>query len=75
MEHIAVESSHLISIGYDAEMQILEVKFNDKSTYQYLEVPPGMYNALMGAPSKGKFLANVIKPVYKCQKLDEQKME
>jgi hypothetical protein len=52
----------LASIGYDATEQILEVKFvSNGQVWQYLEVAPEVFKALLEAPSKGKFMrAQVI---------------
>lgn len=56
-----VASSNLASVGYDPQSQTLEVEFQDGSVYQYYNVPQGIFDALMSAPSKGQFLAYQIK--------------
>ena len=43
-------------VGYDANMQILEVVFNTGDRYQYLDVPASEYEALMSADSIGKYM-------------------
>ena len=35
MERLAVISSHIKSIGYEARTQTLEVEFTDRKIYQY----------------------------------------
>lgn len=53
-------SSNVASVGYDAGSQTLEVKFHDGGTYQYHQVPATTHEALMKAPSTGKYIqANV----------------
>lgn len=64
MERVAVESSTIRTIGYNPETQVLEVEFNKGGVYQYLEVPPPQHEALMGATSKGQYLAQNIKGRY-----------
>ncbi len=64
MDRHYVSSSNVSSIGYDAASQTLEVEFKDGSVYQYYNVPNGVYDAFMSAPSKGQFLAYQIKNVY-----------
>lgn len=54
MERIPVSSSNLASVGY--QDGILEVAFKSGSVYQYTGVPESVYEALMSAPSHGKFL-------------------
>jgi hypothetical protein len=57
-----VFSSNIRSVGYDPQTAVLEVKFHNNRVYQYLDVPPEEFDALMAAESKGRFLNRVIKP-------------
>lgn len=61
MERLAVISSNLKSIGYEAHTQTLEVEFTDRKIYQYTRVPKHIYVSLMGANSKGSYFAKSIK--------------
>ena len=63
MERDPVESSNIVSIGYDSDSETLEVEFNT-SVYQYYNVPEHVYNSFMEAPSKGQFLNVNIKNAY-----------
>ena len=56
-----VESSCLASIAYDAAARILEVEFRRGTVYRYLDVPAAVYDALMLAPSIGRFFASSIR--------------
>lgn len=69
MERVPVSSSNVSSIGYDADVQILEVEFRNGSVYQYSGVPPSEHEALMSSDSKGKYLHANIKTRYSCTKL------
>lgn len=62
MECIPVSSSNLASVGY--QDGILEVAFKSGSVYQYTGVPESVYEALMSAPSHGKFFAAFIRNNY-----------
>ena len=50
-----VDSSNLQSVGYDEQQQILEVEFRNGAVYQYYDCPKPIYDALMSAPSLGRF--------------------
>ncbi len=65
MDRLAVSSSALKSIGYDAQAMILEIEREDGSVFQYLDVPSSTYEALMMADSKGKYFNSHVKPLYK----------
>jgi hypothetical protein len=58
----SVQSSHIATVGYDEEQQILEIVFTDGRVYHYLEVPPERALSLLRAESKGRFLNSEIKP-------------
>lgn len=67
MNRIPVVSSDLKSVGYDPAARVLEVEFKNKRdwglppVYQYSNVPTELYEALMRAPSKGKFFSAKIR--------------
>lgn len=61
MERKQVVSTSVAEIGYEPEKEILEVKFNNGSLYQYTGVPYGDFELLMKAESHGKYLNEHIK--------------
>jgi hypothetical protein len=61
MERIPVESSTIISIGYDPSSEVLEIEFKNTGVYQYYNVPGPVHQMLMEAPSKGQYLNVNIK--------------
>lgn len=61
MNRIPVESSNLVSIGYDPEQQILEVEFRNHVIWQYRSVPMQVWLELESAPSKGKYFLSQIR--------------
>jgi hypothetical protein len=56
ISHTKVDSSHVSSVGYDQEDQVLEVKFKNGTTYRYLDVSPNIHQDILKADSVGKFL-------------------
>ena len=69
MKRDQVESSNIESIGYDKGSQTLEIEFLNGSIYQYFDVAKHIYNDLMGAGSKGEYLATQIKGSYRYSKV------
>lgn len=64
-----VESSMIHAVGYDAEKRILEIVFNRGRTYEYLDVPPDVYEGLMKASSKGQYFLGMIRDVYEDRRI------
>ena len=60
-----VESSVLLSVGYDEPRRVLKVRFRNGRVYYYLAVSPAEYRALLKAPSMGKYFNEVIKPKHR----------
>jgi hypothetical protein len=69
MEHQSVTSSMIRSIGYNMESSTLEIDFLKGGLYNYADVPQGVYDALMGAESHGKYFLANIKNTYSTSKL------
>lgn len=61
MERQAVSSSTIMSVGFDPATEVLEIEFHKSGLYQYFNVPLGIYEALMAAPSQGVFFNANIK--------------
>jgi hypothetical protein len=62
MKTTTVDSKSLRTVGYDAERRLLQVQFQNRSIYQYFEVPDAVYQELMQAPSKGAYFNRSIRP-------------
>ena len=69
MERETVDSSTVLSIGYEPTSETLEVEFKNGGIYQYYNVPEPIYQNLMVSDSKGKFLHVYIKPAYPCSRV------
>jgi len=61
VRRLTVDSSNIVSVGYDSSSQTLEIEFGSGGIYQYYNVPQSIYDELIGAASKGRFFASQIK--------------
>ena len=68
MDRIPVESSSLVSVGYDPVSETLEVEFQT-GIYQYFGVPAERHEGLMDAESKGAYFNQFIRDAYPFQKI------
>ena len=64
VEMIPVESSAVTSIGYDPEKKQLYVVFTSGVAYEYDDVPEQVYESFMSAPSKGRFVNDILTTLY-----------
>ncbi len=61
MKRVPIQSDKLLSVGYDAELQVLEVEFNDHNVYQFVNVTAAVYTALTNATDKyAYYVANIM---------------
>jgi len=60
MERKPVRSSNILNVGYDETTQTLQIEYLTHRVYNYFGVPKEVYEAMMKAPSVGKyFWANI----------------
>jgi hypothetical protein len=64
VDRVALESSVVVSAGYDPATQVLELEFASGRIYQFEGVPPGTYQWLLRTPSKGSYVARMINDRY-----------
>lgn len=69
MRRRPVSSSAISSIGYDPKKEVLELEFSSGGVYDYYEVPPTVYEELMSAESKGRFIAEEIRGRYRSERV------
>lgn len=69
MDRLLVNSSNIISAGYDAADQTLEIEFQSGSVYQYFDVPERIFQGLMTAASKGEYFHDFILKEFDFQEL------
>lgn len=75
MERVAVESSMICEVGYDAEAQMLEVVFNSGKIYRYTGVPPTAYTELLDSASKGQYMRECIIDVYPVRRVTSRRRQ
>ncbi len=56
-----VQSSDVMSIGYDEDTMTMEIEFHTGSVYLYFDVPKDFYMELISASSIGEFVNRVLK--------------
>jgi non-canonical purine NTP pyrophosphatase (RdgB/HAM1 family) len=71
MQRLPVESSDLVSIGYDARERVLEIEFKENRVYRYLDVEPDVYERFMRADSYGEFFFAHINKHYRYERAGE----
>lgn len=61
MQREKVDSSQIVSIGYEPATQKLEIEFKTRSVYEYANVEPEVYADLIASESIGRFFGQKIK--------------
>lgn len=67
---VGVESSSIDAVGYDGTQKRLLVRFRGSgNTYAYFGVDAATFEALLAAPSKGRYLNAHIKGAFPYERL------
>jgi hypothetical protein len=61
MNVTTVESTTLATVAYDGTRSLLQLEFCSQAIYQYFGVPAAVHEALLLAPSKGKYFNQAIR--------------
>lgn len=64
MRVATVESATLSTVGYDETQELLQLEFGGRAVYLYFGVPAAVYEALLGASSKGRYFNGSIRGRY-----------
>lgn len=64
MQRVNVQSSNIVSVGYDADDSMLEIEFKEGKVYQFNNVPEHIYEEFMSASSHGVYFHENIKNKY-----------
>ncbi|HSX17189.1 MAG TPA: non-canonical purine NTP pyrophosphatase [Patescibacteria group bacterium] len=70
MQRLPVESTDIVSVGYDPKERILEVEFKEGRIYQYLDVDADAYRLLTKADSLGLYFQANIMGHYRYERID-----
>lgn len=68
MEQKPVKSSNIASVGFCPDRKCISVQFRNGSVYEYEDCDRKLFDDLMSAESKGKFVNAHLKP-RQCKKL------
>ncbi|WP_246197627.1 KTSC domain-containing protein [Chitinophaga agrisoli] len=66
---IAMPSTVVSAMHYDPDSATLRIIFRSGMVYDYMDVPPAVYDAMRNAGSKGKYLNRFIKGKYAFEKI------
>ena len=66
-----VQSTTLTTVAYDPTGQMLQLEFPSRAVYCYFGVPPGVYQDLMAADSKGSYFNRNIRGRFPYHRLDD----
>jgi len=61
MRVAAVESTTLATVAYDEARELLQLKFCSGAVYEYFAVPAVVHQALLDAPSRGRYFNDSIR--------------
>lgn len=64
MRLIPVDSSAVSRVGYDRPSRLLRVQYVGGGLYEYAQVTPEEWEALLDSESIGRYVNYVIKPVH-----------
>jgi len=59
------DSSNIARYRYDINGHVLQVEFKNGGTYNYYDVLQAVFDQMKAATSKGQFLAQNVKGVYR----------
>jgi len=61
MKPTVVASTTLATVAYDADRELLQIEFRDRTIYRYFRVPADVHEELLRAASKGSYFNRVIR--------------
>jgi len=70
LQRLPVDSSDIVSVGYDAKSGVLEVEFSGNRVYRYRNVEPDIYHHFMRADSYGQYFFANINGRYRYERVD-----
>lgn len=71
MQRLSVDSTDILSIGYDPKERLLEVEFKGNRVYQYSDVAPEIYEHFVRADSYGEYFYATINKQYRYKRVTD----
>jgi hypothetical protein len=75
MDRTKVDSNTLLSIGYEPDLELLELEFEGGDIYNYHKVQPYLYLGLMNSNSKDAYFNKYIRDKYEVEKIRDTSRE
>lgn len=69
MDWLTIDSKMLASVAYDAEKQILHLRFRTGDVYRYFEFSGEEYQAFLNAESRGRYFLSHIRDRFRYERL------
>ena len=69
MDWLTIDSKMLSSLAYDAEKQILHLRFRTGEVYRYFDFPGENYQEFLDAESRGKYFLSNIRDRFRYERL------
>ncbi|MGB8167651.1 MAG: KTSC domain-containing protein [Chthoniobacteraceae bacterium] len=69
----AVDSRSIASIGFHAELRVLEIEFRSGALYRYFSVPRSIFEGMQKAASKGRYFSQNIRGHFDFQRRENVK--
>jgi len=70
MERKVVDSTSMLSWGYDPITKRMEVEYHNGKLYSFFGIPEELSRELDASPSKGGYMERNVKGVYSYEKLN-----
>jgi len=64
-----VNSTNIVSVGYDDPTNTLDVEFYSGTLYRYADVPRNVYERLISAESVGSFFQQNVKKTFQYKRI------
>ena len=64
MRVVTVESTTLATVGYDENLNRLQLEFCSGAVYLYFGVPAAVHEGLLDSPSKGQYFNRAVRGGY-----------
>src|SRR5688572_17617925 len=72
MRRLPVDSTDLVSIGYDPKTRTLEIEFKEDRIYQYQDVEPDIYERFTRTDSYGEYFYAHINKHYRYKRVNAE---
>ena len=69
MDWLPIDSKMLSSLAYNAEKQILHLRFRTGEVYRYFDFPGEDYQKFLNAESRGKYFLGHIRDRFRYERL------